>query len=72
MKAFGVNSAMMVPRGGELTMLVKLKKNEMLTEILGLYELEVQERRVVGANVYFHVESKNEVAICPVCGGRRY
>ena len=49
-------------------MLAKLKNNEMLTEILGLEELEVQERRAVGTNVYFHVQSKNEVAICPVCG----
>lgn len=48
-------------------MLVKLKKNEMLTEILGLEELEVQERWVIGKNVYFDVESKNEVGICPIC-----
>lgn len=49
-------------------MLVKQKKNEMLTDILGIDELEVQERRVSGANVYFRVESKAQVAICPVCG----
>ena len=49
-------------------MLVKLKKNKMLTEILGIDELELLERRVVGTNVSFYVETNAQVAICPVCG----
>ena len=49
-------------------MLVKLKKNKMLTEILGINELEVMDRKVIGKNVYFYVETKAQVAICPVCG----
>ena len=52
----------------ELTMLVKPKINEIFTEILGSDELEVHDRRAVGENVYFHVQSKSEVAICSVCG----
>lgn len=40
----------------------------MLAEILGIDELEVLERRVVGTDVYFYVETKAHVSICPVCG----